>query len=131
MDEMNEIAEFMQQLDPNIEVIWGTSTDNSLNKDAKVIILAAAMSHEMEVSNAEKSLSIQDDGYYDALMHQLYETPKAAVRTIIEPEMEFQEDEDKKEGADETTSPPDDPLPPQRKTFVEKALDWLYNLTNP
>lgn len=127
MDEMNEIAEFMQQLDPNIEVIWGTSTDNSLSKDAKVIILAAAMSHEMEVSNAEKSLSIQDDGYYDALMHQLYETPKAAVRTIIEPEMEFKEDE---EGADETPSPPDNPQP-HRKTFLEKALDWLYNLTNP
>ena len=40
IDEMNEIDSFMNSLDPNIEVIWGESTDNELGQDAKIIILA-------------------------------------------------------------------------------------------
>ena len=67
--EMEEISEFFDQLDPDIDVIWGTSTDNSLGEDAKVIILAADMSNE--VARPDDS-DEHDDAYYETLMKQLY-----------------------------------------------------------
>lgn len=164
MDEMQEIDDFMKQLDDDIEVIWGTSTDNSLGKDAKVIILAAGMAHEMKTASQERPQSVPDDEYFQALMQQLYFTPKAAVRTVIvEKEFEFTEEEqsqassesqtaeaaegngtteepgtnekmynsDDSENPNDSTSPSDpDTTPAPKKTFLEKAMEWLYNLTN-
>ena len=46
--EMDEISEFFDQLDPDIDVIWGTSADDSLGEDAKVTILAADMDEKGE-----------------------------------------------------------------------------------
>ena len=164
MDEMQEIDDFMKQLDDDIEVIWGTSTDNSLGKDAKVIILAAGMAHEMKTASQERPQSVPDDEYFQALMQQLYFTPKAPVRTVIvEKEFEFTEEEqsqassesqtaeaaegngtteepgtkekmynsDDSENPNDSTSPSDpDTTPAPKKTFLEKAMEWLYNLTN-
>lgn len=164
MDEMQEIDDFMKQLDDDIEVIWGTSTDNSLGKDAKVIILAAGMAHEMKTASQERPQSVPDDEYFQALMQQLYFTPKAAVRTVIvEKEFEFTEEEQSQASSEsqaaeaaegngtteepgtkekmynsddsgnpnDSTSPSDSETPPvPKKTFLEKAMDWLYNLTN-
>jgi len=136
MDEMNEIEKFMQQLDPNIEVIWGTSTDNTLDKDAKVIILAAAMAHEMEVATNEQTPPTKDDEYFRSLMHQLYSAPKAAVRTVIERELEFKESEQKEaektaseETGQGTTEDPPTDEPNRIQTFLEMAKDWLFKLT--
>jgi cell division protein FtsZ len=144
IDEMNEIQDFMQQLDPNIEVIWGTSTDDSLGKDAKVIILAAAMAHEMEVENGQQPSSTNDDAYFQALMNQLYFSPKASVRTVIEKELElnFNENENGNEGLtsdpslgngndNENENESEEPTkePSRWKTFLEKAQIWLINLT--
>lgn len=71
IDEMNEIEEFMQQLDPQIEVIWGTSTDNTLGKDVKVIILAAGMAHQMKQEQKPQPVE-KDREYYLDLIQQLY-----------------------------------------------------------
>ena len=145
IDEMNEIEAFMQQLDSDIEVIWGTSTDNTLGKDAKVIILAAAMAHEMQVEDASPSDATQDETFYRALMQKLYVDPKAPVRTVIEKELEFKDEEpteappsdEKPEapsdntptpGADPYVAPAPDPAP--KRTFLQKAIDWLVSLTD-
>ena len=130
IDEMNEIEAFMQQLDSDIEVIWGTSTDNTLGKDAKVIILAAAMAHEMQVEATAPSDATQDEAYYRALMQKLYVDPKAPVRTIIEKEFEFKDEEP-------TEVPPSDEEPEAptphsqftKRTFLQKAIHWLASLT--
>lgn len=142
IDEMNEIEAFMQQLDSDIEVIWGTSTDNTLGKDAKVIILAAAMAHEMQVEDAAPSDATQDEAYYRALMQKLYVDPKAPVRTVIEKEFDFKDEEpteapmsDEKPEApsDNTPTPGTDPVPAPdpapKRTFLQKAIDWLVSLT--
>ena len=68
--EMQEISEFFDQLDPDIEVIWGTSTDNSLGEDAKVIILAADMGDEL---SAEKVDDDQQEEHYERLVGRLYQ----------------------------------------------------------
>ena len=144
IDEMNEIEAFMQQLDSDIEVIWGTSTDNTLGKDAKVIILAAAMAHEMQVEATAPSDATQDEAYYRALMQKLYVDPKAPVRTIIEKEFEFKDEEpteappaeEKPEAPSDNTLPsgtdpdPDpDSAPAPKRTFLQKAIHWLASLT--
>lgn len=93
-DELQDIEDFMLQLDPDIEVIWGTSTDNSLGKDAKVIILAAGMAHTMQPIPQETAQQDKDDDYFRDLMRQLYTAPKAPVRTVVERELEFKDDEE-------------------------------------
>ena len=87
VQEMEEISEFFDQLDPDIEVIWGTSTDPSLGEDAKVIILAADMSNEMQESKQE----VHDDKYYEQLMNTLYQPAMRGGRKEEEakPEPEF------------------------------------------
>lgn len=151
MDEMQEIDDFMHQLDPNIEVIWGTSTDNNLGKDAKVIILAAGMAHEMQTADQDLKSGPLDTAYFEALMHQLYEAPKAAVKTVLQGTLPFDEESDDSESTenDESTEntepesanpeipasvvPVSEPEPtpaPKPDTFIQRAMKWLYTLTN-
>ena len=151
MDEMQEIDDFMHQLDPNIEVIWGTSTDNNLGKDAKVIILAAGMAHEMQTADQDLKSGPLDTAYFEALMHQLYESPKAAVKTVLQGTLPFDEESDDSESTenDESTEntepqstnpeipasvvPVSEPEPtpaPKPDTFIQRAMKWLYTLTN-
>ena len=75
--EMREINEFFDGLDSDIEVIWGTSTDDSLGEDVKVTILASGMDVEVEEANQEK-----DDEYYRQLINQLY---RPIVKPLEEP----------------------------------------------
>ena len=74
--EMQEISEFFDQLDPDIEVIWGTSTDNSLGEDAKVIILAADMGDELKPDKVEDD---EREDHYERLIGRLYQP---LVRTV-------------------------------------------------
>ena len=57
----------MYGLNPNINVIWGTSDDNTLGKDAKVIILATGLDNKFmpDESTAEER---QDDNYYNQII---------------------------------------------------------------
>ena len=169
IDEMEEIEEFMQQLDPDIEVIWGTSTDNSLGKDVKVIILAAGIAKEMRAGSSQPQPTM-DDEYFRALMQQLYASHKAAVRTVVEKTLEFNEDENennsqftihnsqctmhnlsnengneneeeevlrqaeaaREEPTDKPsdTEPQEEAAPSSFQSFLQRAKDWLMNLTN-
>ena len=145
IDEMEEIEEFMQQLDPDIEVIWGTSTDNSLGKDVKVIILAAGIAKEMRAGSSQPQPTM-DDEYFRALMQQLYASHKAAVRTVVEKTLEFNEDGNGNEEEEvsrqaeavreEPTDKPSDIEPQEEaapssfQSFLQRAKDWLMNLTN-
>ncbi len=91
--EMQEIDDFFDQLDPNIEVIWGISTDASLGGDAKVTILATGMEDEKD----ESEKLPHDDRYYEELIPKLYkpivkqvsnpkEEPVFVIEPIVEPE---------------------------------------------
>lgn len=65
--EMQEIDDFFDSLNPNIEVIWGISSDNTLGADAKVTILATGME---EIGNCQEEM--KGDDYYEDLIRQLY-----------------------------------------------------------
>lgn len=84
--EMQEIDDFFDLLNPNIEVIWGISTDNSLGEDAKVTILATGM----ETGNdMEDEYIVKDDNYYEATIQKLYKPVAKPIKKPVE-EPEFQ-----------------------------------------
>lgn len=87
--EMQEIDEFFEQLDPEIDVIWGTSTDNSLGEDAKVIILATDMDHELSVENVNDN---EEDDHYERLINKLYQplVKSTEKETVPEPKFEVE-----------------------------------------
>lgn len=95
--EMQEVDEFFDQLDPDIDVIWGTSTDESLGEDAKVIILATDMDDDLVRKEAESRQETKDD-YYEDLIKKLYKPlgTKKATSTATSKEEEPQKEEEPK-----------------------------------
>lgn len=73
VSEMREVDAFMYQLNPNIEVIWGTSDDNTLGEDAKVIILATGLDNRFMPNDDHKDED--DEEYYDNIISKLYREP--------------------------------------------------------
>ena len=73
--EMQEIDDFFDQLDPNISVIWGTSTDDSLGEDAKVTILATGLEDDMR-KEVKSNVHRTDDDFYEDLIPMLYKPAK-------------------------------------------------------
>ncbi len=88
VNEMQEIDEFFDQLDPDIEVIWGTSTDDSLGEDAKVTILATGIDNEFTEPKEEKSS--EGEEHFEQLIKDLYKPvkrPKPQEKEKKEPEI--------------------------------------------
>lgn len=77
VNEMTEVDAFMDSLDPNIDLIWGVSDDDSLDGDAKVIILATGLDDGFGACPVPKEN--EKDAYYDHLIAELYKPTKAAV----------------------------------------------------
>lgn len=72
VSEMREVDAFMYGLNPNIDVIWGTSDDNTLGEDAKVIILATGIDNRFMPDDKHDD---NDEEYYDQIISKLYREP--------------------------------------------------------
>jgi cell division protein FtsZ len=152
--EMQEIDDFFDQLDPNISVIWGTSTDDSLGEDAKVTILATGLEDDM---CKETGLDVHRnaDDYYEDLIPKLYKPAKKKVAEVITQELPFvvepaaepepavvSEPVDSHEATVEPVPAPsvtpepqvtkerdeDEQEEPEESTMVSKWKGWLNNL---
>ena len=86
--ELQEIDDFFDQLDPNIDVIWGTATDDSLGEDAKVTILATGMEDRLE-TEVRRDVHTNEDDYYEDLIPLLYKPVKK--KTMAEAIVQQQE----------------------------------------
>ncbi|MBQ7512955.1 MAG: cell division protein FtsZ [Prevotella sp.] len=73
--ELQEIDDFFDLLDPNIEVIWGTATDDSLGEDAKVTILATGLEDDLR-SGVRQDVHRNEDDFYEDLIPLLYKPTK-------------------------------------------------------
>lgn len=73
VSEMREVDAFMYGLNPNIDVIWGTSDDNTLGEDAKVIILATGIDNRFMPDDRHDDNN--EDEYYDEIISKLYREP--------------------------------------------------------
>ncbi len=135
--EMQEIDDFFDQLDPNIDVIWGTSTDDSLGEDAKVTILATGLEDELQ-NEVKHNVHMNEDDLYEDLIPILYKpAKKKKVAEVITQELPFEVEEAKTpEVAEPAQQKPletaieehQDPKEPEKETMVNKWKGWLNNL---
>ena len=140
--ELQEIDDFFDQLDPNIDVIWGTATDDSLGEDAKVTILATGMENELR-KDIQADIHRDEDDFYEDLIPLLYKPTKIETMGKIigkDQELDFKVEEAKNpEPAVEPEpivgeqipdiEPEAEPIEePKLQTIVEKWKGWLNNL---
>ncbi len=116
--EMQEIDDFFSQLDPNIEVIWGISTDNALSEDVKVTILATGIEDELH-GNSQIPDKDKDEAYYESLIPLLYkpmkkETAEANDIKLVEPKVVVAEPEENIIGEEQ-----------QPENIISKMKRWL------
>lgn len=140
--ELQEIDDFFDQLDPNIEVIWGTASDDSLGEDAKVTILATGLEDDLKQelqANAYKD----DEALYEDLIPKLYKPlKKKKVVEVLAQELPFEVEPAKEpepaevqsqqtEGnQQETETEPEKPVeePEQQETetgMLKRWKDWI------
>ena len=140
--ELQEIDDFFDQLDPNIDVIWGTATDDSLGEDAKVTILATGMEDSLK-TEVETNVHQNEDDYYEDLIRGLYKPPMKTptiAQVITQQELPFevdpapepepavvQESEVRSEGEGAESQESEEPKEP---TILEKWKKWLTDLMN-
>ena len=127
VSEMQEIDDFFDQLDPNIDVIWGTSTDDSLGEDAKVTILATGLEDDLRCE-VQENVHRDDDDFYEDLIQKLYKPAKKPTvgEVITQQELPFEvEPAPEPEPAadeDEWSTEEEAPVSP---TMVSKWRAWL------
>ena len=129
--EMQEIDEFFDQLDPNIEVIWGISTDNELGEDAKVTILATGMEDDMQ--GQQRTAVTHDDEYYESMIPQLYKPIKRKGEDKpVEPKMEVVVPPEPEPAVinpePELVAEEGDSPFGQKKSVLEKMRRWLESM---
>ena len=154
--ELLDIDDFFAQLNPDIEVIWGTATDNTLGEDAKVTILASDVESRSGSSLIDEAE--HDEEYYEELIKQLYrpipskepikqdppfniEVPKGpepadAEDTEDEPDNVEDSDVSDTEVAEEGTGDKNDNKKPAAQspasknlhTILDKWKTWLGNI---
>ena len=143
--EMQEIDDFFDQLDPNINVIWGTSTDEALGEDAKVTILATGLEDDMR-KEISQNVHRTDDDFYEDLIPKLYKPAKKVIEVIaqqlpfeVEPAPEPEPAREPEPVAEPAPAVEPEPEPveqteeekpddPEEPTMVSKWKGWLNNL---
>ncbi len=129
VQEMLQIDDFFDQLDPNIDVIWGTATDDSLGEDAKVTILATGLEDELR-REVQQDAHQNEDDYYEDLIPLLYKPAKTVnVGKVLTKEPIFEvESAPDPEPAEPEPTPPPVPEEPRKPTIIDKIRNYLLNL---
>ena len=134
--ELQEIDDFFDQLDPNIDVIWGTATDDSLGEDAKVTILATGMEDSLK-KEVETDVHQNEDDYYEDLIRGLYrpvvkKTPTIAQAIVQELPFEVDPAPEPEPAVVPEPEPEkeEEPEEPEEPTILEKWKKWLTDLMN-
>ena len=127
--ELQEIDDFFDQLDPNIDVIWGTATDDSLGEDAKVTILATGLEDELR-SEVAQDAHRNEDEFYEDLISLLYKpVVKTTVGEVItkEPHFEVEQAPEPEPAKPEPVVETDSIAIRQEKvrTALDKLKEWL------
>ena len=131
--ELQEIDDFFDQLDPNIEVIWGTATDDSLGEDAKVTILATGMEDSLK-EEVKTDVYRNEDEYFENLIPLLYKPAKKTPPTmaqVIAKQQEIVFDVEPAPEPEPAVAPEPEPVPePEPEPEKEKAPSAIDKLKN-
>ena len=127
--ELQEIDDFFDQLDPNIDVIWGTATDDTLGEDAKVTILATGLEDDFS-NEVKKEVHHDEDDYYESLISGLYKPNKTTMGEVIAVEQKIPFEVEQAPEPEPAPEPivVDEPEPeaePYRPTALDGLKSWL------
>jgi cell division protein FtsZ len=129
--ELQEIDDFFDELDPNIDVIWGTATDDTLGEDAKVTILATGMEDKVE-AEVQRDVHASEEDYYEDIIKKLYKPVVQTIPTMGAAITQTQIDFDV-EPAPEPEPAVVMPLEPEEEeektpTIIKKWRSWMNSL---
>jgi cell division protein FtsZ len=126
--EMQEIDDFFDQLDPNIDVIWGTSSDDSLGEDAKVTILATGLEDDLK-AEVEQDAHRNEDDFYEDLIPKLYKPVKQKkVAEVVVQELPFEVEPAPEPEPAVIQKPEPKAEEKHEPTIIDKWKTWLANL---
>ena len=127
--ELQEIDDFFDQLDPNIDVIWGTATDDSLGGDATVTILATGMEDSLK-EEVKTDVYRNDDEYFESLIPLLYKPRKKTVAEVITQTLPFEVEVMPEPEPAVIPEPEPEKVPEEEEkpTMVNKWRRWLDNV---
>lgn len=135
--EMQEIDDFFDQLDPNIDVIWGTSTDDTLENDAKVTILATGLEDDLRKERDERDYNTGDE-YYEELIPKLYKPQKKQrdkqkpepKEAVSEPDFQVEVAKEPEPAVVPPIEEPEEDLKDEKEeTALDKLKAWLWRKT--
>ena len=130
VQEMLQIDDFFDQLDPNIDVIWGTATDDSLGEDAKVTILATGLEDDLR-KEVQQDAHQNEDDFYEDLIPKLYKPVKQKkVVEVLTQELPFEVEPapDPEPAKEPEPVPPSVPEEPRKPTIIDKLRNYLLDL---
>ena len=136
--ELQEIDDFFDQLDPNIDVIWGTASDDSLDEDVKVTILATGVEDELR-SEVKRDVHNDEDNFYEDLIPMLYKPAKQkTMQEALVQELPFVEEPEPEmvveEPITEETVTDTEPEKPKEEggkkplTILDRWKKWLEGM---
>lgn len=120
VSEMREVDAFMYGLNPDIDVIWGTSDDNTLGEDAKVIILATGIDNRFMPQDVHDD---NDEEYYNKIIAKLYREPLLSQAAAKKKALEAAEEKEKSADttSDQAAETPHEKKPDEEKTNEKKT----------
>ena len=124
--ELQEIDDFFDELDPNIDVIWGTATDDTLGEDAKVTILATGMEDRAD-AEVQKDVHMSEDDYYEDIIKKLYKPvvkPTMGV-VITQQELPFEVETPPEPEPAVVTPPEPEEEEDTTPTIIKKWRNWM------
>ena len=126
--ELQEIDDFFDELDPNIEVIWGTATDDTLGEDAKVTILATGLEDDFS-NEVKKEVHHDEDDYYESLISGLYKPKPGTLGEVIAVEQiipfEVEQAPEPEPAPEPIVVEPEPEAEPYRPTALDGLKSWL------
>lgn len=144
MSELSEINCFMDDLAPNIEVLWGLYRDNSLGEDVKVTLIATDFEKGEKTENSpqkeDKDRQLKDTLYAAYYGDRIHRKNKSEVKEEIVVQEVVEESPLTKDAQDSETSVEIPEVVQQesvespafskntKKSFVQKFLDKLDRL---
>ena len=124
--ELQEIDDFFDELDPNIDVIWGTATDDTLGEDAKVTILATGMEDHLE-EEVKMDVHRNEDDYFEDIIKKLYKPvvkPTMGV-VITQQELPFEVETPPEPEPAVVTPPEPEEEEDTTPTIIKKWRNWM------
>ena len=144
MSELSEINCFMDDLAPNIEVLWGLYRDNSLGEDVKVTLIATDFEKGEKTENSpqkeDKDRQLKDAlyaAYYGDRIHRKYKSEvkeEAVVQEVVEESPLTKDDQESETSVEMPEVVQEERVESPalsgntKKSFVQKFLDKLDRL---